>query len=172
MPSEMTFFLLAGIAIVGAGLTISRTKAFHSAIFFCLTLLAVAGIFAQLHAPLLFGAEISLVACVVIGLVFFAVEVAKLDVAVAAEYRGRVKAAGMCAIVGVVMEVAALLVQRRWFGGQSLTALLPNAPIGNPPAVSAMVRFFFGFGLLPLALSFTILVIAAVGFGALFQRRA
>jgi NADH-quinone oxidoreductase subunit J len=172
MPSEIIFFLLAGIAIISAVLMISRTRALQSAMFFGLTLLAVAGIFLQLRAPLLFGGEVILMAGVVIGLVFFAVEVAKFDVAIAAEYRGRIKTAAICAMGGVALEAAALFVQRRWFSGQSLTILLPNGPLGDAPALGALVKWLFGYDVLPLALSFTILLIAAMGYGALFQRRA
>jgi NADH:ubiquinone oxidoreductase subunit 6 (subunit J) len=172
MTSEVIFFVLAGLAIVCAALTVSRSKALHSAIFFMLTLLAVAGIFLQLHAPLLFAKQLVLIACLLIGLVFFAVELSHLDVVITAEYRRHSKTAALCAAVGLLLEVIIAWVQHYRYPEQSLTAGLPYAPLGAPLHLTELIRFFFNFDLLPLALVLTILLIATLGLGALFQRRA
>jgi NADH:ubiquinone oxidoreductase subunit 6 (subunit J) len=172
MQSEITFWVLAAVAIGGAVLTVSRRKASRAALFFGVTLLATAGIFVQLRAWMLVGAELLLVIGVGVGLIVVAVELAKLDVATAAEYRERAKFAMLFAVVGVGLEVVALLVQRRWFPGQSPTALLPEGPLGVAPSLSAMAKFFLSFELVPLAMFCTVVLIAIVGFSALFQKRA
>jgi NADH-quinone oxidoreductase subunit J len=172
MTGEVIFFVLAGIAIVCAALSITRTKALHSAIFLMLTLLAVAGIFLQLHAPLLFAKQLVLIACLLIGLVFFAVEVSHLDVVITAEYRRHSKTAALCAAAVLLLEVIVAWVQHYRYPEESLTAGLPHAPLGAPLRLTELIKFFFNFDLLPLALALTILLIAALGLGALFQRRA
>lgn len=171
MQSEITFWVLAAIAIVSAILMVSQRRAWRAAMFFGVTLLATAGIFVQLRAWLLVGSEVVLAICVAVGLIGFAVELAKLDVATVAEYRQRAKLAGLLATGAVVLETMALFVQRRWFPGQSPAALLPEGPLGQPPTLGAMAKFFFSFELLPLALLCTAVVIAVVGFGALYQKR-
>ena len=55
MLHEIIFFVLAAGAILFAALTISCESAIYSAVCFALTLLATAGIYLQLHAPLLFA---------------------------------------------------------------------------------------------------------------------
>ena len=57
MLSEVTFFILAGVAILSAALMVSRRKTLYSSALFALTLLATSGIFLQLHAPLLLAAQ-------------------------------------------------------------------------------------------------------------------
>jgi NADH:ubiquinone oxidoreductase subunit 6 (subunit J) len=171
MQSEITFWVLAAIAVVSAVLMVSRRKASRAAMFFGVTLLATAGIFVQLRAWLLFGSELVLAICIAVGLIGLAVELGKLNVATVAEYRQRAKFAGLFTAGAVVLEAIGLFVQRRWFPGQSLAALLPEGPLGQPPTLAAMAKFFFSFELLPLALLCTAVVIVVVGFGALFQKR-
>jgi NADH:ubiquinone oxidoreductase subunit 6 (subunit J) len=171
MQSEITFFVLAAIAIGGAMLAVSQRKASRAAMFFGVTMLAAAGIFVQLRAWLLVGAELLLAVCVGVGLIVLAVELAKLDVATEAEYSHRAKVAGLVASGAVLLEAVALLVQRRWFPSQSVAALLPEGPLGVAPSLSAMAKFFFSFELLPLAMLCALVLTAIVGFSALFQKR-
>jgi NADH:ubiquinone oxidoreductase subunit 6 (subunit J) len=56
MHGEITFFVLAGIAILSAAMVVTRRKALYGALYFGLSLLASSGIFLQLYAPLLFVA--------------------------------------------------------------------------------------------------------------------
>ena len=173
MQSEITFFVLAAIAIGSAMLAVSRRKASRAAMFFGATMLGTAGIFVQLRAWLLVGAELLLAVCVGVGLIVLAVELAKLDVATEAEYSHRAKLAGLVASGAVVLEAVALLVQRRWFPSQSVAALLPDGgAIGRRSiAERDMAKFFFSFELLPLAKLCAVVLTAIVGFSALFQKR-
>lgn len=172
MHGQVTFFVLAGIAIFSAVMMLSRNKAVYSAFYFILTLLATAGIYLQLRAPILFTAQLLAVACVLIGIIVFAVEAGKLDVALSAEYSWRAKAAGISAALALALEATFVLLQRRIFPGEKLTEFLPRPPLPWPLSVSDVTVFFYGHDLLPLALLLFLLLIAALGIGTVNQRRA
>ena len=106
MPHEIIFFILAAGAILFAALAISAKTVVHSSIFFALTLFATAGIYLQLRAPLLFAAQLIAIFCVVAAIILFAVEVSKLDLALANEYQWRAKAAAIAATAVVLLEVS------------------------------------------------------------------
>jgi NADH-quinone oxidoreductase subunit J len=172
MHGQVTFFVLAGIAIFSAVMMISRKKTVYSALYFVVALLATAGIFLQLRAPILFAAQLLAVACVLIGIIFFAVEAGKLGVALAVEYSWRSKVAGIVAALALALEATFVLLQHRFLPGEKLTELLPRPPLPWPLSVSDVTVFFYGHDLLPLALFLFLLLIAALGIGTVNQRRA
>jgi len=83
MRGEITFYVLAGIAILSAAMVVTRRKAFYAFLYFGLSLLASSGIFLQLYAPLLFVAQLMAIACGMLGIILFAVEVSTMNVALA-----------------------------------------------------------------------------------------
>jgi NADH-quinone oxidoreductase subunit J len=172
MHGQLTFFLLAGIAILSALMMVSRDKTVYSAFYFALTMLSTAGIFLQLRAPLLFTAQLLTVACLLIGIIVFAIEVGKLDVAIAAEYSWRPRVAGIAAALALTLDIVLALLQRRQLPGEKITELLPRAPSSSPLSVSDIILHFYSHDLMPLALLLFMLLIAAVGITALSQRRA
>jgi NADH:ubiquinone oxidoreductase subunit 6 (subunit J) len=172
MHGQITFFVLAGIAILSAVMMVSRNKTVYSAFYFALTLLATAGILLQLRAPILFTAQLLAVACLLIGVIVFAVETGKLDVAASAEYSWRARAAGIAAAFALALEIMLALLQRRLLPGEKLTELLPRHPLPWPLSISDVTLFFYSHDLLPLALLLLMLLVAAVGISAVSQRRA
>jgi NADH:ubiquinone oxidoreductase subunit 6 (subunit J) len=172
MHGQITFFVLAGIAIFSAVMMVSRAKTLSSAFYFTLTLLATAGIFLQLRAPILFAAQLLGVACVLIGIIVFAVEVGKLGVAFSAEYSWRSRVAGIVAALALALEATLVLLQHRIFPGEKVTELLPRPPLPWPLSVSDVAVFFYSHDLLPLALLLFLFLIAALGIGTVNQRRA
>lgn len=172
MLREITFFILAAGAILFAVLTISARTVIYSSIFFVMTLLATAGIYLQLRAPLLFAAQVIAIFCVIAAVILVAVEVSKLDLALANEYAWHAKAAAITATAVVILEVAFGVLQRRFFPGERLTVLLPKASFPWPLSVADVLRFFVGYDLLPLALLALAAVIVIVGTRAVFQRKA
>jgi NADH-quinone oxidoreductase subunit J len=172
MLGEVTFAILAGIAILSSVVMISREKAAFGAVYFILTLLAVAGIFLQLHAPLLFVAQWIAIACLLLGLILFAVEVAKLDVALADEYYWRSKAAAVAVATLLLIEIVLMLVQRHFLPGENAAIFLPQNPVSAAPSPGNVMKFFFAYSQLPLGLLLFIVLIAVVGIRATFQKRA
>jgi NADH-quinone oxidoreductase subunit J len=172
MPGQLTFFILGGVAILSSMLVISRRNAIYSALWFILTLFAASGIFLQLRAPLSLAAQFEAVACVLIGIVLFAVEVSKLDLTLGTERNWMPKGAAIIAIVSLAIQFALVMLQHRFLTGENVVLLLPRAPVSWPPLASEVIRFFFSYHLLPLALILLLLLIAGVGIGAVFQKRA
>jgi NADH:ubiquinone oxidoreductase subunit 6 (subunit J) len=171
MQSEMTFAILAAIAILSSGMMISRRRALYGFLYFTLTLLAVAGIFLQLHAPLLFIAQFVVIACVLVGIIVFAVEMSKLDISIALEKNHLPPAARVIAAVAIVVQILVVVLQRRLLPGERLTALLPIAPLNTPPSVGELISFFFKYDVLPVVLILFVLGITAVEITSLFQKR-
>ncbi len=173
MHGEITFFVLAGIAIMSAAMVVTRRKAFYASLYFGLSLLASSGIFLQLYAPLLFVAQLMAIGCGMLGIILFAVEVSTLNVALAGEPRWRARAAVIAVTLVLMLQVAsAALLGRLLQPGENLTVLLPRGPIATPPRGVELMKLFFGNQLLPLALILFMLVIAGVGFRATFQKKA
>src|ERR1700692_1685788 len=173
MHGEITFYVLAGIAIMSAAMVVTRRKAFYASLYFGLSLLASSGIFLQLYAPLLFVAQLMAIACGVLGIILFAVEVSTLNVALAGESRWRPRAAVIAVTVVLMLQViTAVLLGRLLQPGENLAVLLPRGPIATPPRAVELMKFFFGNELLPLTLILLMLVIAGVGFRTTFQKKA
>jgi NADH:ubiquinone oxidoreductase subunit 6 (subunit J) len=172
MHGQIAFFLLAGTAILSALMMVSRDKTVYGAFYFALTMLSTAGIFLQLRAPLLFTAQLLAVGCLLIGIIVFAIEVGKLDVAIAAEYSWRARVTGIAAALVLTLDIVLALLQRRQFPGEKITELLPRAPSFSPLSVSDIILHFYSHDLMTLALLLFMFLIAAVGIIALSQRRA
>src|ERR1700686_3503155 len=173
MHGEITFYVLTGIAILGAALAVTRRKASLAALYFALSLLASSGIFLQLYAPLLFVAQLVAIACGMLGIILFAVEVSTLNVALAGEPRWRPRAAAISVtVILMLLVVTAALLGRLLQPGENLTVLLPRAPVATPPRAEDLMKFSLSNDLLPLLLIIFMLLIAGVGFRATFQNKA
>ena len=173
MHGEITFCVLAGIAILSAAMVVTRRKAFYGSLYFGLSLLASSGIFLQLYAPLLFVAELVAIACVVLGIILFAVEVSTLNIALGGEPRWRPRAAAIGVTLLLMLHIVSAALQNRLLQpGENLTVLLPRGPVASPPRAVEVLRFSFSNELLPLTLILFILLIGGVGFRAIFQKKA
>jgi NADH:ubiquinone oxidoreductase subunit 6 (subunit J) len=173
MHGEITFYVLAGIAILSATMVVTRRKAFCGALYFGLSLLASSGIFLQLYAPLLFVAQLVAIACGALGIMLFAVEVSTLNVALGGEHSWRSRAAAIAVTLILMLHIVSAALQHRLLQpGENLTVLLPSGPIASPPRAAELMKFFFSNELLPLTLILFILLIAGVGFRATFQKKA
>ena len=173
MHGEITFYVLAGISILGAAMAVTRRKALYSSLYFGLSLLASSGIFLQLYAPLPFVAQLVAIGCGMLGIILFAVEVSTLNITLAREHRWRPRAAVIAStLVLMALVVSAALQHGLLQPGENLIVLLPHGPLGPAPRAAELIKSFFSNELLPLMLVFFILLIAGVGFGAVFQKRA
>ncbi|HZV59360.1 MAG TPA: NADH-quinone oxidoreductase subunit J [Candidatus Eremiobacteraceae bacterium] len=173
MHGEITFYVLAGIAILSAAMVVTRRKAFYGALYFGLSLLASAGIFLQLYAPVVFVAQLIAVACGVLGIILFAVEVSTLNVALGGEQRWRPRAATIAVtLVLMLLIVSAAFQYRLLQPGENLTVLLPRGPVASPPRAAELMKFFLSTEVLPLTLVLFMVLAAGVGVRAIFQKRA
>src|ERR1700731_1668234 len=125
MHGEITFYVLAGIAIMSAAMVVTRRKAFYASLYFALSLLVSSGIFLQLYAPLLFVAQLMAIGCGMLGVILFAVEVSTLNVALAGELRWRPRAAAIAVtLILMLLVVTAALQYRLLQRSENLTVLL------------------------------------------------
>ena len=173
MHGEITFCILSGIAIVSAAMVVTRRKAFYGALYFGLSLLASAGIVLQLYAPLLFAAQAIALACGMLGIILFAVEVSTLNVALAGEDRWRPRATAIAVTLILMLHIVSAALQYHLLQpGENLIALLPRGPIAAPPRAVELMKFAWSNELLPLMLILFMALIGWVGFRAIFQKRA
>jgi NADH:ubiquinone oxidoreductase subunit 6 (subunit J) len=173
MGNEVTFFILAGTAIGGAVLMIARRKAWNSFVFFVLTLLATSGIFLQIRAPLLFGAHLVAIACLLAGLILFVVEVGKLDVFVATgDHAWAARFAAITVLVALALQLVLLNLQERWMPGESLTVLLPQTPTNPARRTIELLKDLYRYDLLALALMIFIFLLTALGTRTRSRKRA
>jgi NADH:ubiquinone oxidoreductase subunit 6 (subunit J) len=171
MPGQLAFFVLAGTAILSSVLMISRTKAISSAVWFAIMSLATAGIFLQLRSPLLCAAQSIAIAGVILGTILFAVELGKLDVAIAPEYCWMPKAAAVIVAFSLVAQIGLAILQRHLLPGEKLTALLPRHSLPYPLSLRELINFFVGNNLLPLGLIVCLGLIGITGVGALYRKQ-
>jgi NADH:ubiquinone oxidoreductase subunit 6 (subunit J) len=173
MHGEITFYVLADVAILSAAMVVTRRKAFYGALYFGLSLLASAGIFLQLYAPVVFVVQLIAVVCGVLGIILFAVEVSTLNVALGGEQRWRTRASTIAVtLVLLLLIVSAAFQYRLLQPGENLIALLPRGPIAAPPRAVELMKFAWSNELLPPMLILFIALIGWVGFRAIFQKRA
>ena len=136
-------------------------------------MLASAGIVLQLYAPLLFAAQVVALACGMLGIIFFAVEVSTLNVALAGENRRRPRAAAIAVTLILTLHIVSAALQYRLLQpSENLMVLLPRGPIASPPRAAELMKFFSSNELLPLLLIVFILLIAGIGFRVTFQKKA
>src|SRR6266496_1137565 len=80
-PVATTFFcyILAGLAVLGGILVVTRRNAVHSALALILTLLAVAGLYLMLYAPFVAGVQIILYAGGIMVLFLFVIMLISIE---------------------------------------------------------------------------------------------
>jgi NADH-quinone oxidoreductase subunit J len=80
-PVATTFFfyLLSGLAVLGALLVVTRKNPVHSALALILTLLALAGLYLMLYAPFVAGVQIILYAGGIMVLFLFVIMLVNID---------------------------------------------------------------------------------------------
>ena len=80
-PVATTFFfyLLAGLAVLGGVLVITRKNPVHSALALILTLLAIAGLYLMLYAPFVAGVQIILYAGGIMVLFLFVIMLVNIE---------------------------------------------------------------------------------------------
>src|SRR5271163_275084 len=172
MSNNVVFYSLAGIAVLGAALMITRRKATHSAAFLAVTLLATAGIFLQLQSRVLFVGQILLFAGA-IGTLFAGV-MKRLDVDALLQKPQLARQIGMVLlIVGVLGGETGLIfwTSRRIPFGR-LLAFGTTAAAKISPSAGAVTRSLFGSYQLAFAISLVLLVVAAVGAVTMMERKA
>ena len=173
MLDSVLFYFFASIAVISAGLMVTRRNAIHSAVFLITTLLSTAGIFLQLRAEFLFIAQIILYVGGIMVLFIFVIMLVRLDVPLP-QIRSRLqKGAAVFVALAVFTEAAiVLLLARKVPGpGQGLIGPLPAAADKLPPNTEELAKSLFTAYLLPFEIASVLLLVAMVGAVVMAKKR-
>ncbi len=172
MLDQVIFYLFAGIAVIGAILTVTRRNVVHSAIFLITALLATAGIFLQLRAEFLFIVQIILYVGGIMVLFVFVIMLVNLDVAVRQLQFARQKWVALLISLALAAQVGLMLWSTGKMPGQGVPVLaaapVDKLPIGNSEAVAASL---FETYLLPFEIASVLLLVAMIGAVVMAKKR-
>ena len=104
------FYLLAGLAIAGGLLVITRRNAVHSALALIVTLLAVAGLYLMLYAPFVAGVQIIVYAGGIMVLFLFVIMLVSLERTIKERQFNRMWPVGLvaaCALLALFLSAYA-----------------------------------------------------------------
>ena len=167
-PVATTFFfyLLAGLAVLGGVLVITRRNAIHSALALILTLLAVAGLYLMLYAPFVAGVQIILYAGGIMVLFLFVIMLVSIEKSQKEEQFNKIWLVGLLAAVALGGLFVGVFVK-----GKSLfTGALPPAPQEsvNTQAIGEMLyqNYMFAFEIASL-----LLLVAIIGAVVMAKKR-
>ena len=163
MLDSIVFYFFAGIAVLSAGLMVTRRNAIHSAVFLITTLLSTAGIFLQLRAEFLFIAQIIIYVGGIMVLFIFVIMLVRLDVALH-HIRFRMKNLVVTLVIAVLgAEAGAIIYYARKLPGQGLF-IEKMAPAQNlAPNSEKLAQSLFSNYLLPFEIASVLLLVAMVG---------
>lgn len=163
---EVSFYVLAAVAVASALLVITRRNPVHSAIFLIITLLSVALIFLQLHAEFVAAVQIILYVGGIMVLFLFAIMLTNLDVAVRqAPFNRQWLVAGLATLILLGEFAGAIYL---WRGEASLPAQ-PAAMV--QPNTELIGRTLYQNYMLPFEVASLLLLVAMVGAVLMGRRR-
>ena len=151
---SLFFYILSGIILTGAVLTITRRNAIHSAIWLIVTLIGVAGLYLHLHAEFLAAVQVLLyIGGITILLLFAIMLTSRLSARGLEIFNQQVIAAAL--VSGGILFV---LVYAAWEGIR--LAGPPPAPLDSTTALGTM---FLTTHVLPFEVASILLLVAMVG---------
>jgi NADH-quinone oxidoreductase subunit J len=172
MLDKIIFYFFAGIAVLGAVLTVTRRNAVHSAIFLITALLATAGIFLQLRAEFLFIVQIILYVGGIMVLFVFVIMLVNLDVAVRQIQFARQKWVALVISLALAAQVGLMFWSSGKMPGQGLPVLTAAPADRLPPNSEAVAQSLFSTYLLPFEIASVLLLVAMIGAVVMAKRRA
>jgi NADH-quinone oxidoreductase subunit J len=130
------FYMLAGLAVAGAVLVITRRNAVHSALALIVTLLAVAGLYLMLYAPFVAGVQIIVYAGGIMVLFLFVIMLVNIERASKERRFNRMWPLGLAAAcVLMALFVSAFVKGRALFPDRMMT--LPES--SNTQQIATML---------------------------------
>jgi NADH-quinone oxidoreductase subunit J len=171
MFDSLIFYFFAGIAVLSAGLMVTRRNAIHSAVFLITTLLATAGIFLQLRAEFLFIAQIILYVGGIMVLFIFVIMLVRLDVALPQIRSPLQKWVAIFVALAVFLEACVIIFLARKIPGQGLIIPAPAPADKLPPNTEDFASSLFSYYLLPFEIASVLLLVAMVGAVVMAKKR-
>ena len=159
MVDQVVFYFFAALAVISAGMVVTRRNIVESAIFLITTLLATAGIFLQLHAEFLFIVQVILYAGGIMVLFVFVIMLINLDVSLHQAQFNRQWWLGLliALVVGAQFTIAIAI-------GRSGLPLGEPAPASSlEPSTQLVGRVLFSEYTLPFEIASVLLLVAMIG---------
>jgi NADH-quinone oxidoreductase subunit J len=168
--SQIAFYFFAGLAVLGAILTVTARNTVHSAIFLITSLLATAGIFLTLGAQFVFAVQIVLYVGGIMVLFIFVIMLVNLDVALHQMQFNRQRwVAGLLTLV-----LASQLGFAIWFARGEGSLEIPAGRTGtlSPQNVEQFGLALFEKYALPFEIASVLLLVALIGAVVMTKKRA
>ena len=166
-PVATTFFfyLLAGLAILGGVLVITRRNAVHSALALILTLLSLAGLYLMLYAPFVAGVQIIPYAGGIMVLFLFVIMLVSIEKAAKEEQFNKIWLAGLLAAVALGGLLIAVFVKGK--------ALFPEqlAPMPEQSNTQQIGNMLYGNYLFAFEIASLLLLVAIIGAVVMAKKR-
>ena len=155
---SLFFYLLAGIILAGAVLTITRRNAVHSAIWLVFTLIGVAGLYLHLHAEFLAAVQVLLYIGGIMFLFLFVIMLVNLDEAARQRQFNRQWSIALVAALVLLAELGYFVARGGdafQFGQATGGSLAPNTEL----IALALYRDY----MLPFEIASLLLLVAILG---------
>lgn len=168
--SQIAFYFFAGLAVLGAILTVTVRNVVHSAIFLVTSLLATAGIFLTLGAQFVFAVQIVLYVGGIMVLFIFVIMLVNLDVALHQVQFNRQKWVALL----LTVTLGGLLVSAIFFARMQGTLEIPVGRTGtlSPQNVEQFGLALFEKFALPFEIASVLLLVALIGAVVMTKKRA
>ncbi len=165
VATSFFFYLLAGLAVLGGVLVITRKNPVHSALALILTLLALAGLYLMLYAPFVAGVQIILYAGGIMVLFLFVIMLVNLDQSAKEEQFNKQWVAGIAAAIALGVLFVLVYVKGKTLFPTHM-ALLPEESNTQEIAVLLYGDYMFAFEIASL-----LLLVAIIGAVVMAKKR-
>jgi NADH-quinone oxidoreductase subunit J len=166
-PVATTFFFyfLAGLALLGGLLVITRRNPVHSALALILTLLSLAGLYLMLYAPFVAGVQIILYAGGIMVLFLFVIMLVNIEKAGKEEQFNKIWVIGLLAAVALGGLLVAVILKGKGLFPDRM--MLPPGE-SNTQAIGTMLygNYVFAFEIASL-----LLLVAIIGAVVMAKKR-
>jgi NADH-quinone oxidoreductase subunit J len=166
-PVATTFFfyLLAGLAVLGGVLVITRKSAVHSALALILTLLAQAGLYLMLYAPFVAGVQIILYAGGIMVLFLFVIMLVNLERAAKEDQYSKQWLAGILAAVALAGLLLSVYIKGK--------SLFPDHPaqMAEGDNTQKIAVLLYGNYMFAFEIASLLLLVAIVGAVVMAKKR-
>ena len=156
---KIYFWMVAGMAVLGAIATISAKNPIRGAMGLLLMILSVAGLFLALHAQFLAAIQLIVYAGAIVVLFLFVIMLLGPSASTPSDHRLRITRSTGAAIFGLAGLGALYLIVKT---APKAAAVIPQSP-HDFGGVDAFGRVLFTQGLVPFELSSALLMVAIIG---------
>lgn len=163
------FYLLSGIALIGAIIMVTKVNPVHSALALIVTLLASAGLYLMLYAPFMAGVQIVLYAGGILVMFLFVMMLVNIESLYVEKMMNKQWLYGL----GATAVLAALMLRALAFGSKTLPQHIVALPEQNNVQQIGLLLYGrqSGYYMFPFEIASILLLVAVVGAVVMAKRR-